>query len=647
MLAATLRAMLERITHPARPRRARRHHGLLYIGLAVLLLLVALAVAAQVGGLTWPVTHLASALSGHTVRAEDVSARVFSATPSVTVKGLRVDEASSTRPLAEVGRLRVEVNPLGLISARPLLHDVEIDQPSLTLVRNADGSANWKNGGDTAVPVHLPAVRHLSLSDGHLTYSDAAHTMRLQAVFASREENGRGGGRFTLKGDGQLNGKPFSLDFDGPAMLGVRADVPYAFSLAMKGGNTELDAKGQVREPFDLTTIDADVRARGQNLADLYYLTGLVLPTTKPYELSLTVGQQGNHVRLDKVVGKVGGSDLSGDLTVVLGGERPVLKGALVSHVLDVADVGILFGPTPNSDKLFPTSKIDVERLHAMDAQVHYAADSLNLSVALREVSTTINLDNGLLRLDPLAVTLPQGRVEGTFTLDAREATPNLSVDAKLSGARLESFIPGVGGTTDKPLEGNVVARAQLAGRGESVHDAMAAAQGSLTLVVPHGEIRQAFAELMGIDVVNALGLLATGNTQTTQVRCGVASFSGENGVFHANTIVLDTGVVLAEGSGSINLGSEKMDLTFKGHPKQARVLRVVAPVKVSGLLRKPQVGVDVAQAGAQAGVAVALGALLTPIAGILPFVDPGLADDADCKELLAQARASGNLPRK
>ncbi len=44
----------------------------------------------------------------------------------------------------------------------------------------------------------------------------------------------------------------------------------------------------------------------------------------------------------------------------------------------------------------------------------------------------------------------------------------------------------------------------------------------------------------------------------------------------------------------------------------------------------------------AQGGVAVALSALLTPLAAILPFIEPGLAEDANCAALIAVGRAKG-----
>jgi len=76
----------------------------------------------------------------------------------------------------------------------------------------------------------------------------------------------------------------------------------------------------------------------------------------------------------------------------------------------------------------------------------------------------------------------------------------------------------------------------------------------------------------------------------------------------------------------------------------------VIAPITVGGRLRRPQFGVEPESAIAQAGLGVALGALLSPLAAILPFVDPGLADDANCAALFAEARqgpASVPAPRQ
>ena len=43
-----------------------------------------------------------------------------------------------------------------------------------------------------------------------------------------------------------------------------------------------------------------------------------------------------------------------------------------------------------------------------------------------------------------------------------------------------------------------------------------------------------------------------------------------------------------------------------------------------------------------QVALATALGVLATPLASVLAFIDPGLAKDADCGALLAEAQRQG-----
>ena len=81
------------------------------------------------------------------------------------------------------------------------------------------------------------------------------------------------------------------------------------------------------------------------------------------------------------------------------------------------------------------------------------------------------------------------------------------------------------------------------------------------------------------------------------------------------------------------------MNLVLKGDTKKARLLHVFLPITIGGHLRSPTLGVQPAGVIAQGGAALALGALLTPLAAILPFVDPGLGKNADCSALMTEAK--------
>jgi uncharacterized protein involved in outer membrane biogenesis len=224
--------------------------------------------------------------------------------------------------------------------------------------------------------------------------------------------------------------------------------------------------------------------------------------------------------------------------------------------------------------------------------------------------------------------------------IDARNATPVSDIDVRLSELKLEQFVARAG---EQPsLEGTAAARAKLHGAGDSVRRAAANADGTFAVVVPHGQIRKAFAELLGINVASALGLFLSNDQSQTDVRCAVAQFTVKDGVMRLDQLVFDTGVVMATGEGVVNLKDERVDLNISGHPKQPRLVRVRAPITIGGTLSHPAVGVKAGSAVAQGGLAAGLALILSPLAAILPFVDPGLAKDADCGTLLAQAQSQG-----
>jgi uncharacterized protein involved in outer membrane biogenesis len=118
-------------------------------------------------------------------------------------------------------------------------------------------------------------------------------------------------------------------------------------------------------------------------------------------------------------------------------------------------------------------------------------------------------------------------------------------------------------------------------------------------------------------------------------VRCAVAAFDAHGGKLTSKVFVLDTEPVLITGSGMLDLESERLDFNFRGHPKHVR-LRLRTSLVVQGTLAHPVVGLKPGSSLAQTGAGVALGVLLTPLAAVAAFIDPGRTADADCASLIA-----------
>jgi uncharacterized protein involved in outer membrane biogenesis len=659
---------------------AREHRRLRWgaaaFGLVVIVVMVALWLF-DWNMLRGPISRFASARMQREVRIEgDLDVKLFSRAPTATVERLTIGQPQWVKdrgvkgPMAAAQQVKVSVKLWPLFRGKVEIPLIEVTRPGVALLADKKGLNNWTFGGPrdpNAKPLKLPPIQTFIISNGRLLFIDEGRGIRLDAGIEAHEEASSAYAKgFTMKGNGSINRAPFTLDVTGGPLINVRSDRPYPFNADVRAGSTRITANGQVVRPFDLGRVTGSLGIQGKDLADLYLVTGLTLPNTPPYRVNGRFDRNGTRYTYDDFSGKVGTSDLAGDVAVETKGERPYLTGDIRSRVLDFADLGAIFGApgaskvaTPDQkaevrqlvaqERIFPDAPLDVARLRAMDADVKYRAESVRApnGLPLRAVSVTTNLKAGVLKLDPVRLTMPHGRVSGNATIDGRKDTPFSSMDFRIADVTLQDYLPAVGGA--EPITGAVRARVRLRGPGNSIHKFASNADGAVTGVIPHGEMRQAFAELLGIDATKGLFMLLSKDQSPTPVRCAIADFRVSNGVMTADRMVFDTGVVVAQGSGKVNLGQETYDLRIKGAPKKLRAVRVIAPITVKGPLKAPNFGIEPGAAIAQAGIGAALGSLLTPLAAIIPFVDPGLAKNADCAALFAEARQSNaavNAPK-
>ncbi len=608
-----------------------------------------------------PIGRMATAATGReVVIAGDLDVNPWSWTPQFTVNDLRIGNPAQFRErgrFAIVRHGKASVRLLPLLIGRFDFVRIDLQGADIWLYRNGQAVSNWApSRAASGRQFDLPAIREFSLRDGHVRLVDEKRDMTLDATFTTEESaNPENPGSFELSGEGRLNNRPFTLELSGAPLLNVRRDRPYPFVADLRAGSTHIEAEGSIRRPFNFNAWQADVRASGADLADLYYLTGIALPNTPPYALTGQVTREGRRFGMPRVSGRVGDSDLRGSWTAApQSDERLLFEGDFRTDNLDFDDLLTVLGAPPDTGetasaeqravaanmaaegRLLPDAPLDITRVRNMDARVSYRAARVRSErLPVRGLALDINLDDGLLRLDPMTWDLVQGRFGGALSINARRDVPRVDLDVRLSGARLESIFRVSG---RQPLTGALAGRAQLTGYGRSVRDAAASADGQITLATPSGEVREAFAELTGINVARGLCLLLTGDQSRIGVRCGVASFRVSNGVARTQTLVFDTETMLIEGSGTVSLRNETLDLEIEGEPKEPRLIRVAAPISIEGRLRSPQVGVEIEDAADQ-GLAAALATIAAPLAAVLPFIDPGLAEDANCAALLAGRR--------
>jgi len=129
---------------------------------------------------------------------------------------------------------------------------------------------------------------------------------------------------------------------------------------------------------------------------------------------------------------------------------------------------------------------------------------------------------------------------------------------------------------------------------------------------------------------------------QYTQVECAVINVPVRNGVVTVDrTVAIETDNVGIAMAGTVNLGSETIELSIRPQAKKGFGVGGLANlVKVQGTLVDPSVGVDVAGA---AGTAAQIG--IGVITGGLSLLAKGLYDQATMEAPCATALRGGQAP--
>ena len=621
----------------------------LSVTVAIALLAAALAIAEH--HMRGFVLRTLSARMGREVGVEGTfEAHLLTTRPMITATQVVIANPQwvPAGTLASIGRVsvtlgwRLETSPLEI-------RRLELEGMRLRLVRDAGDHANWyatREGPGTGPPL----IGSLSMPDAKVDLHDDRRHMEFSGTISAGDAASSHGKAPALRidGSGLLNGRRASFRIDGDPLATTRHGEPYHFTLEEHSGAARLVGRGFLKHALDFRELEGTFEISGLDLIDLYYLTGLKLVRTGEFHLSGKLLRHGTRRFIyEDLVATTGKSDVSGKLSVDSTSGRVRVAGELSAEMLRLADFGArAAGDTsaaaPKPALRVPDRPLRLTGLRSTDWKLKIGAQTIELGPeTLQSAGAVIATDHGKLSIKDFKAAFAQGTLSGSARFDATGETPRAALDISVAAVHPEEFKGG--GNKDAPFAGALSGRAQLDGQGRSWHELAAAADGTLTVVVPHGTMRASLANAAELDLSGVLGILHKSH-KDTGIRCGVASFDARQGVFTVRTLVVDTDRVLITGSGTIHMDTESLDLTLHGRPKRPEI-SLHEGIAVRGTLAHPEVRLTGHGALAQAGAAVALGVVLTPLASVLAFVNPGLAHNADCAGLLAQAKDAAGAP--
>jgi uncharacterized protein involved in outer membrane biogenesis len=564
-------------------------------------------------------------------------------------------------PTAAAAHVVVRLDIRALYERSLRIEEVRIDSPRLALRRTAGGAASWDlpglaAGGEAGGEPVFKSVEigSLAISDGEAVLVDEGLKLDLRTSFATLPAPSGGPPRIVAEARGRYEGQPVTgwITADSVLTLGD-PEHPFAIDAAASHGTTRLALRGTIERPLEFGGARLRLELKGDDLAKLYALTGVPMPATPPYEAAGRLDYRDGRFRLDGIEGRLGESDVAGSLAYDPRGARPLLTGELASKRLVLADLAGFLGAAPGRQdragetkaqrerraqeaarpRVLPATPIDLPKLRGADVRIGFRAARIEGDATpVDDLSAELRLEDGAITLEPLRFGVGKGRIELRMTLDGRQDPLRAKGEVEFRNVdvkRLARGLPSLQGV------GTIAGRAEIEARGNSVAELLAHGDGRARLAMRGGEMSALMVNLAGLDFGRSL-LSALGVPREAPIRCALADLGLKRGVMTADTLLVDTTEANVVGKGTVDFSSEALDMEIKTEPKHFSVGSIPAPIDVTGTLKQPAAAPDAKVLAMRAGAAAALGVVLTPLAALIPTIQLGLGEDADCDALLA-----------
>ena len=634
--------------------RRRAVRWLLCSGLAAVVVIVAIVISIPYW-IAPLIERYASASLARPVTIRDVALHWGDPTTLIAddvVIGNPPGFARDEEPLVRMARLAVGIDLAASLRRRSIvIASVEIEQPTIRAIETEDGQENYRLPSTSR-----PQIGRISVLNGRAHISLAGLHTDLELTFATERGPGEAGStRIVAEARGKFAGQPVEAQFASglPSFAQDTSEI-LPIEMAVQSESTQASVKGTVQDPFGPGRAKGDFLIAGPNMAVLTPLTGASLPLTPPYKLTGKLDFASEVYRITDAKAQLGRSEAEGGLTVTMRPrQRPEITAEVLSHNIDLRDLGSPLGsksgaagtpgqPPPQkaqvarpegkssaSPRLLPHETLHVAKLDWAD--VHLTARVQRIqggSMPLDDLAVGIDIVDGAMTLHQLSIGIGQGRISGDIRLMPK-ADETLQTRADLQFERVDvSRLMRASGSSQG--SGALNGAVHLAGTGRSIAEILAGADGAASFWMLGGELSSLLVDLAGLRLGSAL-LSALEGSPTTHVECFLADLAVRRGILSTRTLLLDTADAVTEGTGTVDLGQERIQIRLRTQSKHLTVGVLPAPLLITGTLQEPRAEPDPNTPAGRGGIAGALAAL--------PTIQLGIGNAPHCENLVSQAR--------
>lgn len=574
------------------------------------------------------------------VRIEESVVISTSLDPYFTIKGLTIEnpEGFETDNFLSMELARIQVDLPPLLKKKVHITEIQVHGLHVTLEEAGDGRVNWAiNTGDepgkeppiSPGPAEKPAAQPFEFAGDTLV----VRKLELQDIivdFYRPDEKEPANFKLNNCLGAMLPGEPLHLDIDGNAL-----DFDYTIDVSIGSleelvtenkswmeikaeiAGTTLSFSGDV----DLTTaarsLTLQASVQGENLASLSDLIKVDLPPLASYKVDTNLHLKAGEVELRKLLLRTGVSSLEGAAKIQKENDKIIADLKFRSPLLQIDDfVFENWSWTADEETAADSEEVEVtkekpaqgegvkvdaenrpeenrklvdpELLARYEGSIVIEADKvLSGEDTLGSGQLQVSLESGRIKIDPLKVQLPGGKIEMMASINpgAAESEADLRVEIK-------NFDIGIMVRRSKPdsdMGGLVNLDLDVQSTANTIPELLTNGNGYFDF---SGNLENFGAGIIDLWAVNLVAAIVSGAQKSkSKLNCAVGRWSMTDGYLQSDAFFMDTSKIRICAKGSVNLKDQRVDIKVKPRAKKAEFFSLATPLEVHGSFTDINIG--------------------------------------------------------
>jgi hypothetical protein len=668
--------------------------GLFFITLVLLSVLVIFKIPIDLTRFKAPVEELLSKGLNRPVRIEKSVVISTSLNPYFTLKGFRIEnpEGFGTDDFLSMDLARIQIELTPLLKKKVHITEIQVKGLHVTLEETGEGMVNWvfssaeeskKESSASPEPAEKSSQQGPDLAGDTLV----VRKLNLEDIKVDfYRPDGEEPVSFYLKSclGAMLPGEPLHLDIDGKFL-----DFDYIIDVSIgsleelirdnkswvevnsKIAGTEMIFSGDVDLATAARSLILQTSVQGENLASLNDLIKIDLPPFSSYKIDTRLHLQAGIIELEKLVVQTGTSSLEGTAKILKENDKIITDLKLRSPLVQIDDfVFENWSWTEDEEAKADTGEsevtekeqareeedkggpenglvenrklIDPELLAKYESSISIDAEKvLSGQDILGSGQLQASLKSGRIKIDPLKVQLPGGKIEMMASIKpgVEESEADLKVD-------MQNFDIGIAVRRSKPdsdMGGLVNLAIDVQSKANSIAELLANGNGYFDF---SGNLDNFGAGIIDLWAVNLVAAIVSGaQKEKSELNCAVGRWSMTDGLLQSDAFFMDTSKIRICAKGAVNLKDQRVDIKVKPRAKKAEFFSLATPLEVHGSFSDINIGVG---SGGVVGTAIKFIAspVTVPLSRIFSDKIPADGSDVCSMELGPDGRDEISVPK-